>query len=136
MTEEEKIKSGVLFCPGDPTLRAMKLRAHNLNLEYNALPEDETEKRGAILKKLVGSMGSNCFMQGPVFFHYGRHTKIGNNFFANFNFTVQDDGDVMIGDRCAFGPNVTIVTPCCRGRGNMFSPPRAKRSVCAMPSPL
>ena len=33
MTEEEKIKRGVLFCPGDPTLRAMKLRAHNLNLE-------------------------------------------------------------------------------------------------------
>lgn len=134
MTEEEKIKRGVLFCPGDPTLRAMKLRAHNLNLEYNALSEDETEKRGAILKKLVGSMGSNCFMQGPVFFHYGRHTKIGNNFFANFNFTVQDDGDVMIGDRCAFGPNVTIVTPLHpmlpREREYVFTPEGEKKRMC------
>lgn len=132
MTEEEKIKSGVLFCPGDPTLKAMKLRAHNLNLEYNALPEDEAEKRSAILEKLVGSMGSNCFMQGPIFFHYGRHTKIGDSFFANFNFTVQDDGDVTIGDRCAFGPNVTIVTPLHpmlpQEREYVFTPRRRKEA--------
>ena len=29
----------------------------------------------------------------------------------NFNFTVQDDARVTIGDDCSFGPNVTIVTP-------------------------
>ena len=29
----------------------------------------------------------------------------------NFNFTVQDDALVTIGDHCNFGPNVTIVTP-------------------------
>ena len=29
----------------------------------------------------------------------------------NFNFTVQDDAPVTIGDHCNFGPNVTIVTP-------------------------
>jgi maltose O-acetyltransferase len=31
--------------------------------------------------------------------------------FINFNFTVQDDACVTIGDDCSFGPNVTIVTP-------------------------
>jgi len=46
-----------------------------------------------------------------VFFHYGCHTKIGRNFFANYNLTIQDDGEVTIGDDCSFGPNVTIVTP-------------------------
>ncbi len=109
--EEEKIMAGVLFCPGDPELRAIKLRTHNLNVEYNQTFEDETEKRADILRQIVGRMGENCFIQGPIAFHYGIHTTIGNNFFGNFNLTIQDDAPVTIGDHCNFGPNVTIVTP-------------------------
>ena len=30
-------------------------------------------------------------MLGPVRFHYGCHTRVGNHCFMNFNFTVQDD---------------------------------------------
>lgn len=111
MTEEEKLKKGQLFFPGDPELKAQKLRTHNLNLEYNKLPEDETEKRSEIINKIVGELGEGSFMQGPIFFHYGCHTKIGKKFFANFGLTVQDDAEVTIGDNCNFGPNVTIVTP-------------------------
>ena len=112
MTEEQKIFSGILFCPGDPELKAIKLKAHKLNIDYNSLYEDETEKRNAILKELVGSMGEGVFIQGPVTFHYGVHTTIGDRTFINFNFTVQDDAKVTIGSDCNFGPNVTIVTPC------------------------
>ncbi len=111
MREEEKINAGVLFCPGDPELRALKLRAHNLDTDYNKTYEDEAEKRTQIITQLVGEIGEGWKIQGPVFFHYGVHTKIGKNFFANFNFTVQDDAHVTIGDNCNFGPNVTIVTP-------------------------
>ena len=111
MTEQEKIDAGVLFCPGDPELKSMKLRAHNLNIDYNALHEDETEKRNEIIRQIVGKLGKNAFFQGPIFFHYGVHTSIGDNIFANFNFTVQDDARVTIGDNCNFGPNCTIVTP-------------------------
>ena len=111
MTEQEKIDAGVLFCPGDPELKSMKLRAHNLNIDYNALHEDETEKRNEIIRQIVGKLGKNAFFQGPIFFHYGVHTSVGDNIFANFNFTVQDDARVTIGDNCNFGPNCTIVTP-------------------------
>ncbi len=111
MREEEKIFAGELFCPGAPELKAMKLKAHKLNNDYNATYEDETEKRAAILSELTGSLGEGSFIQGPVFFHYGKHTEIGKNFFGNFNLTIQDDAKVTIGDRCNFGPNVTIVTP-------------------------
>jgi len=111
MTEEEKIFAGVLFCPGDPALRALKLKTHNLNTDYNSTYEDETEKRAAILSEMLGGLGKGCFMQGPIYFHYGVHTKIGDRFFANFNFTVQDDAEVTIGNDCNFGPGVTIVTP-------------------------
>lgn len=109
--EEEKIFAGQLFSPGDPELAAIKLKTHNLNIDYNATYEDETEKRAAILTEILGSAGENCRVQGPIAFHYGKHTSVGKNFFANFNFTVQDDAKVTIGDNCNFGPNVTIVTP-------------------------
>ncbi|MBQ8618676.1 MAG: sugar O-acetyltransferase [Clostridia bacterium] len=108
---DKSMITDTLFCPGDPQRRAMKLRTHNLNLRYNQTFEDETQKRAQILSEIVGSLGENAFMQGPIYFHYGIHTHIGDNFFANFNFTVQDDGEVTIGDNCSFGPNVTIVTP-------------------------
>lgn len=110
MNEEEKIFAGQLFCPGDPGLKAIKLKTHDLNLKYNALPEEDADERAAVLSEIIGSMKSG-FIQGPVFFHYGKHTHIGERFFANFNLTVQDDGEVTIGDNCSFGPNVTIVTP-------------------------
>ncbi|MBS6195017.1 MAG: sugar O-acetyltransferase [Clostridiales bacterium] len=111
MREEEKIKAGILFCPGDAQLKEIKRKTHNLNLDYNATYEDETEKRAAILAQMIGEFGEGGFIQGPVYFHYGKHTKIGKNFFGNFNFTVQDDAEVTIGDNCNFGPGVTIVTP-------------------------
>ena len=111
MREEEKIQAGILFCPGDPELRAMKRKTHNLNVDYNKTHEDETEKRAGILSEIIGEFGEGSFIQGPIAFHYGKHTKIGKNFFANFHLTIQDDAEVTIGDNCNFGPNVTIVTP-------------------------
>ena len=111
MREEEKIFAGQLFRPGHPDLKAIKLRTHNLNNDYNATYEHETEKRAQILSQIVGSMGEGSFIQGPIHFHYGVHTHIGKRFFGNFNLTIQDDAPVTIGDDCNFGPNVTIVTP-------------------------
>lgn len=60
---------------------------------------------------MLGEIGAGTFMLGPVRFHYGCHTRIGIHCFMDFNFTVQDDAKVTIGDLCNFEPNVTIVTP-------------------------
>ena len=111
MNEEAKIKAGILFSPADPQLKAMKLRTHKLNLDYNRLYEDEVEARETIIHQIVGHIGEGTFFQGPVTFHYGVHTSVGKRCFFNFNLTVQDDAAVTIGDDCNFGPNVTIVTP-------------------------
>ena len=111
MSEEEKIFNGTLFASGSPELRAIKLKAHNLCSEYNRTFEDETEKREEIVSNIFHTFGENGFIQGPMYIHYGKHTKIGDRFFGNFNLTIQDDAWVTIGDHCSFGPNVTIVTP-------------------------
>ena len=109
--EEEKIFAGVLFSPGDPELKAIKLRSHNLCADYNRTFENDTETRDRLIRQIVGAWGEGSFIQGPVQFHYGVHTKIGKRFFGNFNLMIQDDGPVTIGDDCNFGPNCTIVTP-------------------------
>ncbi len=111
MREEDKIKAGILFSPAAPELKAIKLRTHKLNIDYNKTYEDETEKRAEIIKKILGKSGEGTFFQGPITFHYGIHTYVGNNCFFNFNITIQDDAEVTIGNDCNFGPNVTIVTP-------------------------
>lgn len=111
VNEEKKIFAGELFCPGDPELKAIKLRSHKLSQQFSALAEDQTEERNALIQQIVGKLGTGCFFQGPVFFHYGTHCEIGDRLFCNYNFTVQDDAKVTIGNDCNFGPNVTIVTP-------------------------
>ena len=98
MREEDKIKAGQLFAPGHPDLAAIKLKTHNHNVDYNQTYEDEFEKREQILREILGHLGNNVRIQGPIAFHYGIHTSIGNNVFVNFNFTVQDDAEVIIGD--------------------------------------
>lgn len=134
MREEEKINAGVLFSPADPELKAMKLKTHNLDVDYNMTHEDETEKRNAILREILGDFGEGGFIQGPIFFHYGCHTHIGKRFFGNFHLTVQDDAQVTIGDDCNFGPNVTIVTPVhpmlSEERNGLYLPSGEKKRLC------
>lgn len=111
MTEEERIFSGKLFACDVPELAKIKLKAHRLCHQYNDLYEEEEDKRQAILRELLGQIGQDSYLTGPIRFHYGVHTRIGENCFMGFNFTVQDDACVTIGNDCNFGPNVTIVTP-------------------------
>lgn len=111
MKEEEKLLAGILFCPGDNELRKIKLFTHNLCTQFNQTFEDEIEKRNQILSEIFLKLGKDSFIQGPIYIHYGKHTRIGEGFFGNFNLTIQDDAQVTIGDNCCFGPNVTIVTP-------------------------
>ena len=109
--EEERILAGKLYTPGDPELVRIKLRTHNLSVDYNTLHEDETGKRLEILHEIFCEFGEGSFMQGPVYIHYGTHTRIGHDNFFNFNTTIQDDALVTIGNYNNFGPGLYIGTP-------------------------
>lgn len=108
MLDTEK---GIMFSPAEPWRIKIKQKTHALNQKYNALTDEKTEERKSVLKEILGELNENVVFQGPVTFHYGVNTKVGKNTFINFNFTCQDDTDVIIGENCDFGPNVTIVTP-------------------------
>ena len=87
---------------------ARKLKAHRLSQEFSNLYKEDAQARQEILEKLVESVGEGTFMLGPIRFHYGCHTCIGAHCFMNFNFTVQDDARVTIGDNCVIGAGSVV----------------------------
>ena len=108
MTEEEKIFAGKMFDPRKPELKELKHRAHIACQRYNAMDEYDP-RRQEVMRQILGRVGKVFYFQGPVQLNYGCHTFIGENFFANFNLTVMDDGPVWIGDNVCFGPNVSLM---------------------------
>lgn len=109
MTEEQKIFAGRLFSPQGQELRDTKHRTHLICQQYNALDEYDEETRTALLRSILGGMGEDVYIQGPVQFNYGKHTVIGSHFFANYNFTALDDNRITIGDYVMFAPNVSLM---------------------------
>jgi maltose O-acetyltransferase len=110
MTEKEKMLSGKIYDPSDRELMELRQKAHRLSKQYNDLLETD-DSRDAVLKALVPRSGENVYFQGPIQFDYGCFTTIGDNFYANFNFTCLDCCPVDIGDDVFIGPNVSLLTP-------------------------
>ena len=54
----------------------------------------------------------HAFNTGCILIHcdYGYNIEVGENFFANYNFTVLDVGKVRIGANAQIAPNVSIYT--------------------------
>jgi len=111
MTEKEKMLAGKIYDPHDGELRAVSSLAHALCIKYNRTSDTRFKKREKILNKLLPNKGEGTYLQGPVYFDYGVFTKVGKNFYANFNLTVLDTCPVTIGDNVFVGPNVSILTP-------------------------
>lgn len=108
MTQHERAMAGLLFDARCQELRDLKHKAHVICQKYNTMDEYDPE-RLPLIKEFIGEVGENYYFQGPVQFNYGCHTKIGDNFFANFNLMVMDDGPITIGDRVMLGPNVSLM---------------------------
>lgn len=110
MTEKEKMLNGEPYDPTDKELVNLRIQAHSLSQQYNLTSETEEDKREKILNTLLPNRGKGTFLQSPVQFDYGVFTSVGENFYANFNFTVLDTCPITIGDNVFFGPNCTLAT--------------------------
>lgn len=108
MTEEEKIFMGRLFDARKKELLDIKHKTHMLCQKFNLFDEYD-KSRLPIIKEFIGKIGEKYYFQGPIQFNYGCHTFIGENFFANFNTTILDDGKIYIGDNVMLGPNVSLM---------------------------
>lgn len=110
MTEKEKMIIGKLYDSSDYELTKLRQQAHKLSHKYNQTQETNTKLRNKILKTLLPNCENDIYLQGPIQFDYGIFTRIGKNFYANFNLTVLDCCPVTIGDNVFIGPNCCITT--------------------------
>ena len=102
--------AGLIYDPADQELTELRQKAHRLSKEYNDRLETD-EGRVRLLDELIPNKGINVYLQGPVQFDYGCFTTIGDNSYANFNFTCLDCCPVKIGSNVFMGPNVSLLTP-------------------------
>lgn len=88
------------------------LRTRKLIKVYNRLEPDNTDRMQSILTALLRSTGKNIVINQPFRCDYGCNISVGENFMANFNLTILDEGRVTIGNNVFIGPNVSIYTAC------------------------
>lgn len=109
MNMHERIMSGKLFtdmCEGMPDER---LRAKTLQKKFNDLLPEATAERAQLIEEIFdGAKGA--WIEPPIYFCYGKHTKIGAGTYINVNCNFIDDGQITIGKNVMFGPAVTIAT--------------------------
>lgn len=109
-TDEQKMLAGEMYNSMADELVVRRGVAHQLCVQYNQLLETDEAARQAIVDQLMPHHGSGMYLQGPIQFDYGQYTTVGDNFYANFNFTVLDEAPITIGDNVMCGPNVSLFT--------------------------
>lgn len=107
---DDKLRSGELYSCIDPELQRRQQACLEVLYDYNHSRPGETARRVELLKKILASVGENCYIEPPLHANWGCHTHLGNNVYANFNLTLVDDTDIYIGDSVMFGPNVVLAT--------------------------
>lgn len=109
MTEKEKAAAGLLYDANyNAGMLAERQAAAELCYDYNLLRPSQIEEKERILSRLLGHKGDNCVIVQPLHVDNGFNIEVGNNFFANYNFTVLDEAKVIIGDNVFIAPNVGI----------------------------
>lgn len=77
---------------------------------YNQLSPNDREAQQKILKTLLGHMGQEVTFVPPFWCDYGYNISVGDYFYANHNFIVQDGAGITCGDHVFIGPNCCFTT--------------------------
>ena len=111
-TAWQKMVNGEEYQADDPEI----IRVLNLTKDairaYNQIQPTRLEEREMAIRKIIGKCGVKPFFNQPFLCDYGVNIRVGDRFFANFNFTVLDEAYVTIGDDVFIGPNVSLYTAC------------------------
>lgn len=93
---------------GNCEIMAQINKCSNMLDKYNKIPNSNTEKADKMIRKILGSVGENPNIRRPFNCDKGIAIEVGNNFFANSNVRILDEGKVIFGDDCKLAPNVII----------------------------
>ena len=111
MTERDRIHTGELFLPMDPTVLEEQLVRMDLLWEYNQLKPSQQAERAALLQRMLGDCGEDVYIEAPFYANWGGyHCHFGKGVYANYHLTCVDDTHIYVGDYTELGPNVVIAT--------------------------
>ncbi|MCR5546639.1 MAG: sugar O-acetyltransferase [Lachnospiraceae bacterium] len=111
MTQKERMEAGLVYDAADGEIEKEQTKCLELLYEYNATRPTEQEKRKNLLKKMFGSIGEGCYIEPPFRANWGgKNCFFEELVYANFNLTLVDDGNIYVGAKTMFGPNVCVAT--------------------------
>ena len=106
MNQWERMVSGQLYDAGDEALRKARQRAKILCRQYNDAPPEDDAARADILRRLLGSVGENCWIEPTFRCDYGTNITVGDNFYANYDCIFLDVAPITIGNNVMVAPRV------------------------------
>ena len=107
MTSREMQQQGYLY-PLDPELLNAHNNAKRITRQLNATLETQRDKRSALAKELFASAGEGTYIEPPFHCDFGFNTRVGKNFYCNYDCVFLDCGKITIGDNVMFGPKVAL----------------------------
>ena len=107
MTSKEMQQQGYLY-PLDDELLAAHNRAKSITRQINATLETQREERKRLAKALFAEAGEGAYIEPPFYCDYGYNTRVGKNFYCNYDCVFLDCGGITIGDNVMLGPKVAL----------------------------
>ena len=111
MSNKEKMLNGEYYISWDEELTLEREKAKDLLFKFNNIHPSLRREREAIINKLFGNVGKNCWIESPFNCDYGYNITVGDNFYTNTNCCILDCTKITIGNNVLIGPNVGIYTP-------------------------
>lgn len=111
MEEKEKMLNGEFYLPQeDEILVRERLQCKVLCHKYNNLEPDKLEERKELIKKIVGKVQNEFYIEPSFYCDYGYNIELGENFYSNHNLVILDCAKVKFGDNVFVGPNCGFYT--------------------------
>jgi len=110
VNEHEKMLLGGQYDSSDPELVAARFEARRLTARLSALDPADGDGRDAVLRALLGSIGSGSWIEAPFFCDYGTQIRLGARVFVNMACVFLDAAPITLGDDVQLGPGVQLLT--------------------------
>lgn len=109
MDNVKRKNNGLAYIADDECNRLMMENRCKI-FEFNNTNPRDIKRLDELLRDILGKAGKNLAIMQPFHCDYGKNIEVGENFFANYNFTVLDVAKVAIGNNVFIAPNVAIYT--------------------------
>lgn len=108
----ERLRNGETILPNDSEAYKMREASYNtkkLLVQMNNATEPNEVRN--LLSQITGAeVDESVAVFTPLYINYGKHTKIGNNVFINFDCVFLDLGGITIEDNVLIAPKVSLLT--------------------------